>query len=103
MVVCLNNKDPNQPDRWLTSSLQANNFQVSKAMEPPPLNPLPNTKTSRWDTEDLPAPEATVVVSKPQMRNGVLRLPKALETDSVATKDNAALGTIRHGPHPICI
>lgn len=90
MVVCLNNQDPNPPDRWLISSLQASSL-VSKAVTVAHLlNLLDSTLTSRWAMELLPVLAATdVVLSRPPMRNGVLRLHKALATDSVATKDKS--------------
>jgi len=88
MVVCLNNQDLNQPDRWLTSSLQASSL-VSKAdMVDRPPNLLVNTLTSRWVTEVLLALVVmAVVLSKHPMLNGVPPLPKALETDLVDTRD----------------
>ena len=84
MVVCLNNQDLNQPDRWLTSSLQANSL-VSKADMVDHLPNLQvNTLTSRWAMEVLPAPAAmAVVLSRLPMLSGVPPLPRALETDLV--------------------
>ena len=99
MVVCLNNQDLSQRDRWLISSLQAS-FLVSKADTVDRLpNLLANTLTSRWDTEVLLALVATaVVLSRLPMLNGVPPLPKVLETDSVDTRDkpNTHLTTRRN-------
>ena len=88
MVVCLNNQDLNQPDRWLTSSLQAS-FLVSKADMVDHLpSLLANTLTSKWDMEVLLALVAMAVVpSRPPMLNGVPQLVKPLGTASVATRD----------------
>ena len=89
MVVCLNNQDLNQPDRWLTNSLQASSL-VSKADMVDHLpNLLANILTSRWAMEVLPALVVMVaVLSRPPMlNNGVPQLAKPLETASVVTRD----------------
>jgi hypothetical protein len=90
MVVCLNNQDLNQPDRWLTSSLQAS-FLVSKAgMEVLQPSHPDNILTSRWVTEDLLALVAmAVALSRLQTPNGVPLQPKALEMVLVAIRDNS--------------
>jgi hypothetical protein len=92
MVVCLNNQDLNQPDRWLTSSLQASSL-VSKADMVDHLpSLLANTQTSKWDTEDLLALVVTAVaLSRLPMLNGVPQLAKPLETASVVTRDNQTI------------
>ena len=89
MVVCLRNQDLNQPDRWLTSSLQA----ISPASKADTVvlqrSPLGNTPISRWATEVLPALVAmAVVLNRPPMLNGVLLLLRALETVSVVIRDS---------------
>jgi hypothetical protein len=98
MVVCLNNKDPNQPDRWLISSLQASNTPVNNLDTVLHLHSLQvNTKTSKWVTEVLLVLVGTVVVlSKPQMHsNGLHRLlNKVLETLPAATRNNELHGMI---------
>jgi hypothetical protein len=88
MVVCLNNQDLNQPDRWLTSSLQAS-FLVNKADMVDHLpSLLANTLISRWDMRVLLALVVMVVaLSRPPTLNGARRPAKLLETASVATKD----------------
>src|SRR5208282_5859754 len=53
MVVCLNNKDLNQPDRWLTNSPQANTEANKLAMVVRPNNLQLVTEASRWVTEVL--------------------------------------------------
>ncbi len=87
MVVCLNNQDLNQPDQWLTSSLQAS-FLVSKLdTVDRQHNLLVNILPSKWGTAVLLALEVmAVVASKPLMLRGVLLLPRALEMGSVDTK-----------------
>jgi hypothetical protein len=92
MVVCLNNQDLNQPDRWLTSSLQASSL-VSKADMGDHLFNLPaNILTSRWAMEVLLALVGmAVVLSKPPMLNGVPLLRKASETDLVDTRHKQTL------------
>ena len=101
MVVCLNNQDLSQPDRWLTSSLQAS-FLVNKAdMVALQRNHQDNIPTSRWVMEDLPVLVAMVaVLNRLQMLNGVRLLLKALETDSVAIRDNLRIvyDNQRHPP-----
>jgi hypothetical protein len=89
MVVCLNNKDLNQPDRWLTSSLQANS-RVNKAdTVVHQLSPQLNMPTSRWATEGLPVPVAmAVVLSKLQILNGLLQPLRASAMALEATRDN---------------
>ena len=82
MVVCLNNQDLNQPDRWLTSSLQASSLASKADMVAHQRSHQANTRTSRWVTEVLPALVAmAVVLSRLQMLNGLPLLPKTLETD----------------------
>ena len=53
MVVCLNNKDLNQPDRWLTNSPQANTGANKAAMAVRLNNLQLVTEASRWVTEVL--------------------------------------------------
>lgn len=93
MVVCHNNQDLSQPDRWLTNSLQAS-FLVNKvamALHQPSLQV--NIKIRRWVMEDLPVLEAMAVVSRLRMHNGAPLQLKALETGLVATRDNRTLQT----------
>jgi hypothetical protein len=91
MVVCLNNKDLNQPDRWLTSSLQASSLVPNKvATVAHRLSPRLNMPSLKCNTEVLPALVDTVVVSPPQIPNGVLLLLRAMATALVATRDNLA-------------
>lgn len=85
-VVCLNNKDLNQPDRWLTSSLQAS-FLVSKVdMVVHQPNPQVNMQVSKWLTEDLPVLEDMVAAHQPLLLSGVHPQPRALEAPLLATK-----------------
>ena len=86
MVVCLNNKDLNQPDRWLTNS-QANS-KVNKDTLFLQLNPLANMLTSKWVMGVLLALVAMVVVlsSLKTPSSGVLPLPKISKTALVVTK-----------------
>jgi len=101
MVVCLSNKDPNQPDRWLTNSPQASNTLVNKVMVLHLPSLQVNTKINKWEaTEVLLVPaDMVVVLSKRPMRNGLPRLHnKASETVSVAIKDDNTLSTIRNSP-----
>ena len=53
MVVCLNNKDLNQPDRWLTNSPQANTEANKVAMAARLNNLQLVTEASRWVMEVL--------------------------------------------------
>jgi hypothetical protein len=88
-VVCLNNQDLNQPDRWLINSLQANSQVSKEVMVPHLLNLQLSTKINQWATELLPVLVVTAaVLSRLPMLNGVPQLPKALETDSAAIKDD---------------
>lgn len=88
MVVCLRNKDLNQPDRWLTSSLQASSL-VSKAdMVDHQLNLLRSMATNKWLMAVLRVPVAMAAASKPQTLNGVRLLLKASAMALVATKDD---------------
>jgi hypothetical protein len=94
MVVCLNNKDLNQPDRWLTSSLQASSLVPSKVvMVAHQLSPQVNMPSLKCNMEVLPALADTAVVSPPQIPNGVLPLLRATATALVATRDNVARST----------
>lgn len=69
MVVCLNHKDLNQPDRWLINSLQAN--MVSKATVAHQLSLQDNTQISRWGMAVLPVLEVmAVVLNILQLLNG---------------------------------
>jgi uncharacterized membrane protein len=89
MVVCLNNKDLNQPGRWLTSSLQASSLVPSKVvMAVHQLSPQVNMPNLKCNMEVLPALVDTAVVSPPQILNGVLPLLRATATASVATRDS---------------
>jgi hypothetical protein len=87
MVVCLNSKDLNQPDRWLTSNLQAS-FLVSKVdTVDHQLNLLVNTQVNKWvATEVLPALGGMVVAHQHQLLSGVHQRPKALAAASRVTK-----------------
>jgi len=94
MVVCLNNKDLNQPDRWLTSSLQASSLVPSKVVTVVhQLSPQVNMPSLKCNTEVLPALVDTVVVSPPQIPNGVPPPLRAMATALVATKDNLTRST----------
>jgi hypothetical protein len=89
MVVCLNSQDLNQPDRWLTNSLQASSLVNKAVMVLLQLSLQVNIQTHKWDTVALQALVATVVVpSKHRMLNGVPQQLKASETVSAAIKDN---------------
>ena len=89
MAVCLNNQDLNQPDLWLTSSLQANSLANKALMVAPQLSHLPSIRIPRWATGDLPALAAMdVALSRLLMLSGVLPQPKTSGTDSVATRGN---------------
>lgn len=97
MVVCLNNQDLNQPDRWLINSLQAS-MLVSKvvmvARQPSPQR----TEISKWDMEALLVLVAMVVVlSKLLLLNGAPLPPKALTMALVAIR--ASLHTIFFVPY----
>jgi hypothetical protein len=88
MVVCLNNQAFNQPDRWLTNSLQASSLVSKAGMVDHLPNLLVNTLTSRWHMEVLLALVVMVVVlNKHLMLSGVRQQPKASGTDLVDTKD----------------
>jgi len=94
MVVCLNNKDLNQPGRWLTSSLQASSLVPNKVvMVVHQLSPQVNMPSLKCNMEVLPALVDTAVVSQPQIPNGVLPLLRATATALVATRDNVARST----------
>ena len=89
MVVCLNNKDLNQPDLWLTSSLQASSLANKALMVVLQPSHQPNTRTLKWAMGALPVLVGTaVVLSRRPMLSGVLLRPKTSGTDLVATKDN---------------
>lgn len=88
MVVCLRNKDLNQPDRWLTSSLQASSLVSKVDMVDHQLSLLLNMATNKWLMVVLLVPVAMVVVSKLQTLNGARLLLKASAMASVATKDD---------------
>ena len=88
-VVCLNNQDLNQPDLWLTSSLQASSLASKAVMVARQLSHQASIRIHRWGTGVPPAPVATaVVLSSLQMLSGLPLQPKTLGTDLVATKDN---------------
>jgi len=90
MVVCLNNKDHSQEDRWLINSLQANSPVSKVDTADRRLNPLRNIQISKWATELLPVPADTdVALNPPQPLNGVLLPTKASEMVLVATKVNS--------------
>jgi len=88
MVVCLSNRDLNQPDRWLTSSLQANSL-VNKAVMVVRPNPQVNMPIRKWDTEVLPALVDMAAGNQHLMLNGVHLPLKALEMALEVTKDNS--------------
>lgn len=89
MVVCLNNKDLNQPGQWLISSLQASSLVNKVAMVLHQLNLPLNTRTHRWAMEVLPALVVmAAVLSKLQTLSGARPQPKALGMDLVGTRDN---------------
>jgi hypothetical protein len=91
MVVCLNNQDLNQLDRWLINSLQANSLVNKVVMVLLQLSPQVNTRISRWAMAVLPVLVVmAVVLSRLRMLNGVLQLRKASETVSEVIKDNNA-------------
>ena len=75
MVVCLNNKDLNQPDRWLTNSPQANTGANKAAMAVRLNNLQLVTEGSRWVTEVLllQARVDMAVVNLRLMPNGLNR------------------------------
>ena len=88
MVVCLNNKDLNQPDRWLTNSPQANT-EANKVAMAVRLNSLQLvTEASRWVTEDLllQARVDMAVVSLLLTLSGLSQLLSPSETASKVTK-----------------
>jgi hypothetical protein len=92
MVVCLNNQDPNQPDRWLTRSLQANSLVNKADTVDHLLNLLVNTPPSRWVMEALLALAVmAVVLSRHLMLNGAPPLLKASEMGSADTRDKQIL------------
>jgi hypothetical protein len=89
MVVCLNNKDLNQPDLWLTSSLQANSLANKALMVVRQPSRQPSIRIHRWATAGLPALAAmAVALSRLPMLSGVLPQPKISGTDLVATRGN---------------
>jgi hypothetical protein len=88
MVVCLNSKDLNQPDRWLTNSPQAN-MEASKVVMVVRHNSLQlDTEASQWDTEVLllQARADMVVVNPHQMLSGLSRLLNLSVTASKVTR-----------------
>jgi hypothetical protein len=88
MVVCLNNKDLNQPDRWLTNSPQANT-EANKVVMAVRLNNLQLvTEASRWVTEVLllQARVDMAVVSLLLMLSGLSQLLSPSEMASKVTK-----------------
>jgi len=93
MVVCLNNKDLNQPDRWLTNS-QANS-KVNKDMLVLQHNPQANTLINRWAMEVLRVLVATAVArsSLRTPNSGVLQQPKISRTALVVTKVDSSFMT----------
>lgn len=89
MVVCLNNKDLNQPDLWLTSSLQASSLANKALMVAPQPSHRPSTRTLKWAMGGLPVLVGTAVaLSRRPTLSGVLPRPKTSGTDLVATRDN---------------
>jgi hypothetical protein len=93
MVVCLNNKDLNQPDRWLTSSLQAS-FLVNKVdMVGHQPNLQVNMQVNKWLMEALLVLEDMVVEHQHLLPNGVLPQPRALVVPLQATRARCGLPT----------
>jgi hypothetical protein len=88
MVVCLRNKDLNQPDRWLTSSPQASSLVNKAVMVDHQPSHLLNMATNKWPMVVLPARVVMVVASRLQTPNGALHQPKASAMASVVTKAN---------------
>jgi len=88
MVVCLNNKDLNQPDRWLTNSPQANMEANKVAMAVRLNNPQLATEASRWVMEALllQARVDMAVVSLLPMLSGLSQLHSPSEMASKVTK-----------------
>jgi hypothetical protein len=88
MVVCLNNKDRNQPDRWLTSNPQAST-EANKVAMVVRLSSLQQvTEASRWVTEVLllQARVDMAVVSLLLMLSGLNQLLSLSVTGSKATR-----------------
>ena len=88
MVVCLNNKGLNQPDRWLTSNPQANTEANKVAMAVRLSNLQLVTEASRWVMEVLllQARVDMAVVNLLLMLNGLNQLLNPSETVSRVTK-----------------
>jgi hypothetical protein len=99
MVVCLNNKDLSQPDRWLILSLQANILVSKVDMARLQLSHQDNIQISKWDTEVLPVLVGTAaVLSQSQMLNGVRPPLKALEMVSAVIRDDETFHPLKHLP-----
>jgi hypothetical protein len=93
MVVCLNSKDLNLPDRWLTSSLQPN-MVVNKVdtVAHPNSHPLVMEDSRLWAMAVplLLAPVVTGAANRRLTLSGVRQLFKVLATASrVVTRDRS--------------